>query len=39
MRGQHKALVTTPNSYVLYAMSYLDLGKDGSIVFEAPPGL
>ena len=34
-----KTLVTTPNSDVIYAMSYLDLGKDGAIVFEAPPGL
>src|SRR5271170_707502 len=34
-----KTLVTTPNSDVIYAMSYLDLGKDGPIVFEAPPGL
>src|SRR5262245_9344380 len=34
-----KTLVTTPNSDVIYAMSYLDLGKDGSMVFEAPPGL
>src|SRR5215510_716658 len=34
-----KTLVTTPNSDVIYAMSYLDLGKDGWMVFEAPPGL
>jgi hypothetical protein len=34
-----KTLVTTPNSDVIYAMSYLDLGKDGAMVFEAPPGL
>ena len=34
-----KTLVTTPNSDVIYAMSYLDLGKDGPLVFEAPPGL
>ena len=32
-------LVTTPNSDVIYAMSYLDLGRDGAMVFEAPPGL
>jgi hypothetical protein len=31
-----KTLVTTPNSDVLYAMSYVDLGKDGPIVMEAP---
>lgn len=34
-----KTLVTTPNSDVIYAMSYLDLGKDGPMVFEAPPEL
>ena len=34
-----KTLVTTPNSDVIYAMSYLDLGADGPMVFEAPPGL
>jgi hypothetical protein len=34
-----KTLVTTPNSDVIYAMSYVDLGKDGPMVFEAPPGL
>jgi hypothetical protein len=31
--------VTTPNSDVIYAMSYVDLGKDGPMVFEAPPNL
>ncbi|MDR6635484.1 hypothetical protein J2X72_004298 [Phyllobacterium sp. 1468] len=31
--------VTTPNSDVIYAMGYLDLGKDGPIVLEVPPGL
>jgi hypothetical protein len=34
-----KTLVTTPNSDVLYAMSYVDLRKDGPLVMEAPPGL
>src|SRR5215510_1465181 len=34
-----KTLVTTPNSDVIYAMSYLDLGKDGPMVMEAPAGL
>ena len=34
-----KTLVTTPNSDVLYAMSYVDLGKDGPLVMEAPPRL
>jgi hypothetical protein len=32
-----KTLVTTPNSDVIYAMSYVNLGKDGPIVFDAPP--
>ncbi|HEY6413079.1 MAG TPA: DUF1254 domain-containing protein [Edaphobacter sp.] len=34
-----KTLVTTPNSDVIYAMSYVDVGKEGPIVFEAPPML
>lgn len=34
-----KTLVTTPNSDVIYAMSYVDLGKDGPLVFDAPPKL
>ncbi len=34
-----KTLVTTPNSDVIYAMSYLDLAADGPMVFEAPPNL
>ncbi len=34
-----KTLVTTPNSDVIYAMNYVDLGKDGPLVFEAPPML
>lgn len=34
-----KTLLTTPNSDVIYAMSYLDLGNDGPLVFEAPPML
>src|SRR5713101_6529017 len=34
-----KTLVTTPNSDVLYAMSYVDLGKDGPLVMHAPPML
>jgi len=32
-----KTLVTTPNSDVIYAMSYLDLGRDGPMVMVAPP--
>jgi hypothetical protein len=34
-----KTLVTTPNSDLLYAMSYVDLGKDGPLVMDAPPML
>jgi hypothetical protein len=34
-----KTLVTTPNSDVIYAMGYVDLGIDGPLVFEAPPNL
>ena len=34
-----KTLVTTPNSDVLYAMSYVDLGKDGPMVMDAPARL
>src|SRR3989442_9470924 len=33
-----KTLVTTPNSDVIYAMSYVNLA-DGPLVMEAPPGL
>lgn len=32
-------LVTTPNSDVIYAMSYVDLGRNGPLVMEAPPML
>jgi hypothetical protein len=32
-----KTLITTPNSEVLYAMSYADLGETGPLVFDAPP--
>jgi len=31
-----KTIVTTPNSDVIYAMSYLDVGKDGPLVVEVP---
>ncbi len=34
-----RTLVTTPNSDLIYAMSSVDLGKDGPLVFDAPPGL
>jgi hypothetical protein len=32
-----KTLVTTPNSDVIYAMAYVDVGKDGPLVIEIPP--
>ena len=34
-----RTLVTTPNSDVIYAMSYVDLGRDGPLVLDAPPML
>jgi hypothetical protein len=34
-----KTLITTPNSDLIYAMSYVDVGKDGPIVFEAPANM
>ena len=34
-----KTLVTTPNSDVIYAMGYVDLGKDGPLVIDVPPRL
>lgn len=34
-----RTLVTTPNSDVLYAMSYIDMNETGPIVMEAPTGL
>lgn len=34
-----KTLVTTPNSDVLYAMGYVDMGETGPIVLEAPAHL
>lgn len=37
--SMRRQLITTPNSDVIYALSYLDVGKDGPLVFEAPPGL
>jgi hypothetical protein len=33
-----KTLITTPNSDVIYAMSYIDV-SNGPMVFKAPPGL
>ena len=32
-----KTRITTPNSDVLYAMGYVDLGRDGPLVLTAPP--
>ena len=37
-RSDAKTLVTTPNSDVIYATSYLDVGKDGPFEFDAPIG-
>lgn len=34
-----KTLVTTPNSDVLYAMSYVDMGETGPLMIEAPEHL
>lgn len=34
-----RTLITTPNSDVLYAMSYIDMTETGPIVMEAPPRL
>ncbi len=34
-----KTLVATPNSDVIYAMSYVDLGKNGPLVFSSAPEL
>ena len=33
-----KTLVTTPNSDVIYAMGYVDVGLEGPLVIEVPPG-
>jgi hypothetical protein len=34
-----KTMVTTPNSDLIYAMGFVDMGETGPIVFEAPPRL
>jgi hypothetical protein len=34
-----RTLITTPNSDVIYAMGYADLGKEGPLVVEVPPRL
>ncbi|MEW1865599.1 DUF1254 domain-containing protein [Streptomyces sp. NBC_00669] len=36
-RMDARCKVTTPNADVIYAMSYLDLKKDGPLVVQAPP--
>jgi hypothetical protein len=36
-RMDAQTLVTTPNSDVIYAMGYVDLGQDGPLVIEVPP--
>jgi len=38
-RMDAKTLVTTPNSDVIYAMGYVDVGTDGPLVIEVPPRL
>ncbi len=34
-----KTIITTPNSDVIYALSYLDVGTDGPLVVDVPPGV
>lgn len=34
-----KTLIATPNSDLIYGMSFVDLAQTGPLVFEAPPGL
>ena len=34
-----KTLIVTPNTVTMYAVGYLDLGKDGPLVVELPPRL
>lgn len=36
-RLNSKTKVPTPNSDVIYAMTYVDVGKDGPLVIEVPP--
>ena len=38
-RLKSNTLITTPNSDVIYGLGFLDLGKDGAMVIEAPPML
>lgn len=36
-RLNSKTIVTTPNSDVIYAMAYVNVGRDGPLVIEIPP--
>ena len=38
-RLKANTLITTPNSDVIYGIGFLDLGKDGPMVIDAPPKL
>ena len=38
-RLKAKTLITTPNSDVIYGLGFLDLGKDGPMIIDAPPKL
>ena len=38
-RLKPNTLITTPNSDVIYGLGFLDLGKDGPMVIDAPPML
>ena len=38
-RLKANTIITTPNSDVIYGIGFLDLGKDGPMVIEAPPRL
>jgi hypothetical protein len=38
-RLKAKTLITTPNSDVIYGLGFLDLGKDGPMILDAPPRL
>lgn len=38
-RLKTRTVITTPNSDVIYGLGFLDVGKDGPMVIDAPPGL
>ncbi len=38
-RLKSRTIITTPNSDVIYGLGFLDLGEDGPMVIDAPPGL